>query len=86
MNPGVRKLALSVHVISSVAWIGAVVAYLVLGISSIVSPDTQTVRAAWTAMDVTGWWAIVPLQSPRWLPAWSCPLGRSGACFATTGS
>lgn len=61
MSPRVRKIALSVHLISSLGWIGAVVAYLALGISSIVSPDTQAVRAAWTAMDVTGWWAIVPL-------------------------
>jgi hypothetical protein len=61
MSPGVRKAALSVHVISSVGWIGAVVAYLALGISSIVSPDTQIVRAAWAAMDVVGWWSVVPL-------------------------
>src|SRR5262249_28812808 len=61
MSPCVRKAALSVHIISSVGWLGAVVAYLALGISSIVSPDTQTERAAWTAMDVTVWCAIVPL-------------------------
>jgi hypothetical protein len=61
MSPGVRKFALFVHLVSSVGWIGGVIAYLALGISSVVSPDTQIVRAAWTAMDVTGWWAIVPL-------------------------
>ena len=61
MTPAVRKLALSVHLISSLGWIGTVIAYLVLGITAVISPDIQMVRAAWTAMDVTGWWAIVPL-------------------------
>src|SRR5258707_937631 len=61
MSPGVRKFALIVHLTSSVGWIGAVLAYLALGIAAVTSPDAQTVRAAWTAMDLTGWWAIVPL-------------------------
>src|SRR5258708_7924902 len=61
MSPGVRKFALIVHLTSSVGWIGAVLAYLALGIAAVTSPDAQRVRAAWTAMDLTGWWAIVPL-------------------------
>jgi len=61
MTPGVRKLVLTVHLTCSVGWIGAVVAYIALGVAAVTSPDTQTVRAAWVAMDVTGWWAIVPL-------------------------
>ena len=61
MTPGVRKFALTIHLTCSVGWIGAVVAYLALGVAAVTSPDAQTVRAAWTAMEVTGWWAIVPL-------------------------
>jgi len=61
MSPWLRKLALTVHLTSSLGWIGAVVAYLVLGVAAVISPDAQTVRAVWTAMDITGWWAIVPL-------------------------
>jgi len=81
MSPGVRKVALSVHIISSVGWIGAVVAYLALGISSIVSPDTQTVRAAWTAMDVTGWWAIVPLAIAALVTGLVMSLGTPWGLF-----
>src|SRR5215813_12345861 len=81
MNPVVRKAVLSVHIISSVGWIGAVVAYLALGISSIVSPDTQTVRAAWTAMDVTGWWAIVPLAIAALLTGLVMSLGTPWGLF-----
>src|SRR5205823_9886057 len=61
MSPAVRKLALTVHLMSSIGWIGAVVAYLALGVAAVTSTDDQTVRAAWTAMDLTGWWVIVPL-------------------------
>jgi hypothetical protein len=61
MTPGVRKLVLTFHLTCSVGWIGAVVAYLALGVAAVTSSDTQTVRAAWTGMEVTGWSAIVPL-------------------------
>jgi hypothetical protein len=61
VTPGVRKLALTVHLTCSVGWIGAVVAYLALGVAAVTSPETQTVRAAWIAMDVTGWWVLDPL-------------------------
>jgi hypothetical protein len=61
MPPAVRKLALTVHLTSSVGWIGAVIAYLALGVAAVTSADAQTVRAAWIAMDLTGWWVIVPL-------------------------
>jgi hypothetical protein len=61
MSPALRKLALTIHLITSVGWVGAVIAYLSLGIAAVTSSDTETIRAAWTAMDVTGWWVIVPL-------------------------
>jgi hypothetical protein len=75
MTPGVRKLALTVHLTCSVGWIGAVVAYLALGVAAVTSPDVQTVRAAWTAMEVTGWWAIVPLAVAALLTGLVMSLG-----------
>jgi hypothetical protein len=61
LKPGPRKLVLSVHLTFSVGWIGAVVAYLALGIVAVNGQDVRTVRAAWTAMEVIGWYVIVPL-------------------------
>lgn len=61
MPPGVRKFALTAHLTFSVGWIGAVVAYLALGVSAVRSQDAQTVRAAWIAMELTGWFVIIPL-------------------------
>ena len=59
--PGLRKFALVAHLTFSVGWIGAVVAYLALGVSAETSQDAQTMRAAWIAMELTGWFVIVPL-------------------------
>ncbi len=61
MGPGLRKFALAVHLTLSVGWIGAVVAYLALGISAVTSQHAQTVRADWIAMELIGWDVIVPL-------------------------
>ena len=61
MSPGVRKLALTVHLISSVGWIGAVIAYLALGLSARYAGDALAVLSAWIAMELTGWYVIVPL-------------------------
>lgn len=60
MAPGLRKFVLTAHVTSSVGWLGAVVAYLALAIAALTIQDTQTVRAAWIAMELTGWFVIVP--------------------------
>jgi hypothetical protein len=56
-----RSLALTAHVATSVGWLGAVIAYLALVAAALTRQDAQTVRAAWVAMDVTGWFAVVPL-------------------------
>jgi hypothetical protein len=61
MTPSVRKLVLTVHLIASVGWVGSVFAYIALDIAAVSARDISTVRAAWTAMEITGWWVIVPL-------------------------
>jgi hypothetical protein len=81
MAPGVRKLALSVHVISSVGWIGAVVAYLALGISATVGSDLEVVRAAWLAMDLIGWWVCIPLASASLVTGLVMSLGTPWGLF-----
>jgi hypothetical protein len=81
MAPGLRKLALTVHLTSSVGWIGAVVAYLALGVSAATSPDAQTVRAAWIAMELTGWFVIVPLALAALLTGLVMSLGTPWGLF-----
>ena len=62
MPPGLRKAALLVHIISSVGWLGAVAAFLVLAIAGLTSADPQLVRAAYVGMDLIGWMIIFPLS------------------------
>lgn len=61
MRPALRKLTLASHLTVAVGWIGAVLAYLALGVAAVTTTDAQTVRGAWFAMDLIGWYVIVPL-------------------------
>lgn len=75
MRPGLRNFALTVHLTVSVGWIGAVVAYLGLVVAAWTSQDVQTVRAAWTAMDLTIRFVIVPLALASLLTGLVMSLG-----------
>lgn len=81
LAPGPRKLVLIVHLTTSVGWIGAVVAYLALGVAAVTTPDAQTVRAAWIAMDLIGWFAIVPLAIAALLTGICISLGTAWGLF-----
>jgi len=61
MTPRVRKLLLTAHVTFSVGWLGAVAAFLALATAGVTNEDPQRVRAAYLAMELTGWFVIVPL-------------------------
>jgi len=62
MSPGVRKFALTAHVVSSVGWLGAVASTTALAVVALTSDDLQLVRAAYLALEATGWFALVPLS------------------------
>ena len=61
MTPGLRKLSLTAHVASTVGWLGAVACFLALAIAGLTSRDAQSARAAYLAMELIGWYVIVPL-------------------------
>lgn len=61
MPPRVRRLALTTHVVSSVGWLGAVVATLALAVTGVTSQDEQQVRAAYLMLDLTARLVLVPL-------------------------
>jgi hypothetical protein len=61
MGPGLRKLALTAHVTSSVGWFGSVGAFLALAIAGLVSASADIVRAAYSAAELITWFVIVPL-------------------------
>ncbi len=61
MTPSLRKFALTAHVTSSVGTLGAVAGFLALAVAGLNSADSQVVRAAYLAMELTAWYVIVPL-------------------------
>lgn len=81
MTPRARKLVLTAHLTFSLGWIGAVIAYLALGVAAVTSPNTRTVRAAWTGMDITGWYVIVPLALASLLTGLVMALGTRWGLF-----
>jgi uncharacterized membrane protein len=60
MTPRLRKFVLTAHVTCSVGWLGAVAGFLALAIAALRSRGPETVRAAYVAMELTGWYVIVP--------------------------
>lgn len=61
MKPLFRKVGLTVHLIFSVGWLGAVIAYLPLAVTGLTTTDPDKVRIAYGAMEQIGWFAIIPL-------------------------
>jgi hypothetical protein len=81
MTPRIRKLALTAHVTSSVGWLGAVAGFLALAIAAVRSEYPETVRAAYIAMELTGWYVIVPLCLAALLTGLIMSLGTHWGLF-----
>jgi ubiquinone/menaquinone biosynthesis C-methylase UbiE len=61
MTPRLRRFALTVHVTSSIGWLGAVAAFLALAVAGLTSQDAQMARGAYLAMDLTTRFVIILL-------------------------
>lgn len=81
MTPRLRKAMLTVHVTSSVSFIGAVATFLALAIAGVSSGKAQTVQAAYLAMDLATWFVIVPLCFAALLSGLVQSLGTSWGLF-----
>ena len=81
MTPRLRKFALTAHVTSSVGWLGAVASFLALAIAGGTSPNAEIVRATYVAMEVTGWYVIVPFCLASLLTGLVMSLGTRWGLF-----
>jgi hypothetical protein len=61
LGPRARRGLLAVHLLCSCGWIGMVIGYLALGVTAATSSQPEDIRAAWIAMEVTGWSVLLPL-------------------------
>lgn len=81
MAPALRKLTLAVHLSFSVGWLGTVVAYLALGVAAETSGNAGTVRGAWIAMELVGWYVIVPFAVASLVTGVAMALGTRWGLF-----
>ncbi|MGI8699269.1 MAG: DUF2269 domain-containing protein [Mycobacteriales bacterium] len=81
MTPRLRKLALTAHVMSSVGWLGAVLAFLALAVTGLTSQDTETARAVYLAAEPLTWYVLVPLAVASLLTGLVCSLGSPWGLF-----
>ena len=81
MSQGLRKAMLTAHVVLSVGWLGAVVAFLVLSIAGLRSHDADMVRSAYLAMNLLGEFIIVPLSFAALLTGLVQSLGTQWGLF-----
>ncbi|MGH9841797.1 MAG: hypothetical protein ACREEM_23835 [Blastocatellia bacterium] len=81
MTPSLRNFALTAHVTSSVGWLGAVAGFLALAIAGLTSQDARMVRAAYLAMELIGWFVIVPCCLAALLTGLVISLGTTWGLF-----
>lgn len=60
LSPGPRKLALTLHVLSSIGWVGAVTVFLALATTGRSTDDADLASGLYRAMDLVVRSAIVP--------------------------
>ena len=63
MSRRLRRASLTLHVLSSVGWFGAVGVFLALSVVAVGSDDGQVVEAAYVTMGWAGGWVLVPLAA-----------------------
>lgn len=81
MPPGLRKFALAAHVVSSVGSLGAVAVFLVLAVAGLDLADAGALRAAYLAMELIVWVAILPLVVAALLTGLIQSLGTTWGLF-----
>lgn len=81
MTPRLRKVALTMHVASSVGWLGAVAAFLALALVGLTSKDAETVRGAYLVMEPAAWYLLIPLAFTSLLTGLVQSLGTTWGLF-----
>jgi uncharacterized membrane protein len=81
MPPRLRKFTFTVHVMSSVGWMGAVAAYIALDVATATSQDAQILRAAYLAMGSITRYVIVPLAVAALVTGIVISLGTKWGLF-----
>lgn len=81
MTPKWRKAMLTLHVGTSVGWLGAILAYIALNLPILLSKDEQEVRAAYLMMEPVAQYVIAPLAIASLLTGVVQALGTPWGLF-----
>ncbi|MEK6986214.1 MAG: DUF2269 domain-containing protein [Candidatus Thermoplasmatota archaeon] len=81
LGTGGRRLWLSMHIVSSVGWIGAVMAFIVLDVATVTSANVGVLRGAYISMDLITRWAIIPLALTSFVTGLVVALGTKWGLF-----
>jgi hypothetical protein len=81
MGQRLRQVALVAHVVASVGWMGAVAAFIVLDVATVVTGDEAVLRAAYIGMDLVTTGAIVPLAAAGFVSGLVMSLGTKWGLF-----
>ena len=81
MTPHLRKFAITVHIVTSVGWLGAVVAYLALAIVGLSSHDASVARACYHSMALIGPFVIIPFSLATLLTGFAEAVGTRWGVF-----
>jgi hypothetical protein len=76
-----RKLNLTIHIISSVGWLGAIATFLVLCVVGLTSQHSDTMRAAYLVMSSIAWCILVPFALAAFVTGLIHSLGTEWGLF-----
>jgi hypothetical protein len=80
LSPALRRLALTLHVVASVAFPGAVACFFALALVGL-KTDPATAQALYRAMDLMTWLVIVPLCFASLVSGLTSSLGTPWGVF-----
>ena len=81
LGPRARKFTLTLHITISVAWIGAVAAYIALDVATTSNQEPQALRSAYAGMALIAGNVIVPLAVGSLISGLVISLGTKWGLF-----
>jgi hypothetical protein len=82
LSPSLRKLVLTLHIGTSVAWLGVEACMLALGLTALGTGDSTTMRACYIVMGIFGNLLLIPLAVAALVTGLVLSLGTVWGVFA----
>ena len=82
LKPALRRFLLTAHVVCSVGWLGAIGAFMALGVVGLArAQNMHVVQAVYPSMELIGWYALVPASVAALLTGLVLSLGTEWGLF-----